>query len=286
MKKLFENWRRYVVAEMATPMTKYRRLMGMFQGDIENVDQVVMMTPENPHARSTPDEVNAERTELFKQDMKKAGYGYRPIQGMYGGPEDSYAIPHMSREDAAKYSYKYGQESFVYSVRQEGAEAKMIHEMVMIDYTGAQLDANYPADVYAEIYIVPPDVPTFIDAETTEMLNSQDLADAEDYYSNIPGAPDSGRMSMDFYGGKPVDKGQQVTAPANPRYVREATYIPIEPSEVPNTEEAKLLAESIKSRSLKINENSRLGSSVFHHRNMILTEKKKLLNLIINTEER
>ena len=284
MKKLFENWRKYMLVE-STPMTKYRRLMGMFQGDVESVDQVVMMTPENPHARSTSDEINALRTELFKQDMKKAGYGYRPVEGMYGGPEDSYAIPHMSKEDAAKYSYKYGQESFVYSIRQEGADAKMIHEMVMIDYTGAQQDGNYPADKYGEIYITPPNVTTYIDAETTEMLNSQDLADAEDYYSNIPGAPEKGRMSMDFYGGKDVDKGSQVKDPANPRYVREGTYIAISLDDVPKTKEAQTLAESIRTRSIKVSEAQRMGSSKYHHRKMIIHEKKKLLDIIENTEE-
>lgn len=279
MKKLFENWRRYVLNE-STPMTKYRRLMGMFQGDVENVDQVVMMTPENPHARPASNEVNAKRTELFRKDMRSSGYGYRPVEGMYGGPEDSYAIPHMSREDAAKYSYKYGQESFVYSVRQEGAGARMIHEMVMIDYGGAQQDERYPADIYGEIYIIPETVRTTVDAETTEMLNSEDLASAEDYYSNIPGAPEKGRLSMDFYGGKPVDKGQQVEDPASPRYVRESTYITIKESDVPSTEEAQALVSKIKDRSTKINESDRIGSSKYHHRKMLLAEKKELLNII------
>ena len=284
MKKLFENWRKYVLIE-STPMTKYRRLMGMFQGDVESVDQVVMMTPENPHARSTSDEINAKRTELFREDMKAAGYGYRPVEGMYGGPEDSYAIPHMSREDAARYSYKYGQESFVYSVRQEGADSKMIHEMVMIDYAGAQQDGRYPPELFGEIYIMPESVNTTIDAETTEMLNSQDLASAEDYYSNIPGAPEKGRLSMDFYGGKPVDKGQQVDDPANPRYVRESTYIAIRESDVPSTTEAQALAKKIKDRSTKINESNRLGSSKYHHRKMMLAEKQELLNIIKELEE-
>ena len=284
MKKLFENWRKYVLNE-STPMTKYRRLMGMFQGDVENVDQVVMMTPENPHARSTSDEVNAKRTELFREDMKRAGYGYRPIEGMYGGPEDSYAIPHMSRQDAAKYSYKYGQESFVYSVRQEGADARMIHEMVMIDYTGAQQDGRYPSDEYGEIYIVPETVNTDIDAETTEMLNSQDLAGADDYYSNIPGAPEKGRMSMDFYGGKPVDKGQQVQAPANPRYFRESTFLNIDKKSVPNDERAQQLFESIQKRSVLVNESDRIGASKYHHRKKILIEKKELYNIITKSEE-
>ncbi len=284
MKKLFENWRKYMIVE-STPMTKYRRLMGMFQGDVENVDQVVMMTPENPHARAASDEVNAKRTELFREDMKAAGYGYRPVEGMYGGPEDSYAIPHMSREDAARYSYKYGQESFVYSIRQEGADAKMIHEMVMVDYAGAQQDDRYPLEEFGEIYAMPQSVNTTIDAETTEMLNSEDLASAEDYYSNIPGAPEKGRMSMDFYGGKPVDKGQQVDDPANPRYVREGTYIVIRESDVPRTTEAQKLAKKIKERCNKINENNRLGSSKYHHRKMMLSEKQQLLNIIKKMEE-
>ena len=161
----------------------------------------------------------------------------------------------------------------------------MIHEMVMIDYTGAQQDGNYPAGQYGEIYITPPNVATHIDAETTEMLNNQDLSDAEDYYSNIPGAPDEGRMSMDFYGGKDVDKGSQVSDPANPRYVREGTYIPIRATSVPSTEEAQQLAERIRKRSTMVSEPDRIGSSKHHHRNMIISEKKRLLKIIKKMEE-
>ena len=96
----------------------------------------------------------------------------------------------------------------------------------MVDYEQAEQDPNFPLEEYGELYVVPSTVGTSIDAKTTEMLNAKDLESATDYYSNIPGGDDK-KFSMDFYGGKPVDQGTPASAPANPRYVREGTFLNI-----------------------------------------------------------
>ena len=85
MKKLFENWRRYTYLVEATQWTQYQRMIDMLKGDVESVNEISILTPENPHAKPTPD-VNAARTDLFFKIMKGGGYGYRKIDGMYGGP--------------------------------------------------------------------------------------------------------------------------------------------------------------------------------------------------------
>jgi hypothetical protein len=82
----------------ATAWTQYGRVMDMFTGDVESVDQIVIMTPENPHAKPLTAKQNAARVKVFKQEMASAGYGYRKVEGMYEGPEDSFVIPHMSKE--------------------------------------------------------------------------------------------------------------------------------------------------------------------------------------------
>jgi hypothetical protein len=257
--------------------------MDMFAGDVESVDQLVIMTPENPHAKPLSKEQNAARIKVFKQEMASAGYGYRKVEGMYEGPEDSFVIPHMSEKDAARFCYKYGQESFVYSVKQEGAEAKMLHKLVVINYDKPEQDPAYPIEEYGPVYIIPSQVSTTVDAEATKVLNMQDLHKAPDYYSNIPGDPEGTRFSMDFYGDK--EKGTAIGAPRNPRYIREGTFVGILESEIPNIDDASVLVESIRKRCKMINENDRLGSSKYHHRKMILVEKNKLKQIIKEQNE-
>ena len=262
----------------ATAWTQYGRVMDMFTGDVESVDQIVIMTPENPHAKPLTAKQNAARVKVFKQEMASAGYGYRKVEGMYEGPEDSFVIPHMSKEDAARFCYKYGQESFVYSVKQEGAEAKMLHELVVINYDKPEQDPAYPIEEYGPVYVVPSQVSTTVDAEATKVLNMQDLHKAPDYYSNIPGDPEGTRFSMDFYGDK--EKGTAIGAPRSPRYIREGTFVRVLETEVPKTDIASELVQSIRNRCKMINESDRMGSSKYHHRKMILVEKKKLKEII------
>lgn len=268
----------------ATQWTKYQRVVDMLKGDIEAVDEISILTPENPHAKPTPD-FNDARQNLFHQDMKSAGFGLRSIGGMYGGPEDSYVIPHMSVDEAARIAKKYGQESFVYSVKQD-ADKPMLHQMHVVDFTNAQQDPRFPVEEYGAIYHVPPGQPvkTTVETESNDVQEFFDLIGASDYYSYIPGKGEKEdlKTKIDFYSDKPVVKGDPQKPPGSgPRYVRES-FQPISVKEAKSSQnpEVKELTESIQSRVSKIQESERLGGSKMHHRQMILREKKRLSEIL------
>tara|TARA_R100000008_G_scaffold85023_2_gene73880 strand:+ start:332 stop:1231 length:900 start_codon:yes stop_codon:yes gene_type:complete len=296
MKKLFESWRRYTYLAEATQWTKYQRITDMLRGNVDAVDEISVLTPENPHAQPTPD-FNAARTELFLGMLNNAGFGYRQIDGMYGGPETSYVIPHMSIEEAARFSYMFGQESFVYSVKQD-AEEPMLHQLIMIDgYDSAQVDEQYDTGEYGDIYLVVDDVQHHVDVESNDLVEFGKLMDEKDFFSSIPDKhyidTDTGepvtkkgpRFKMDFYPDKPKDivRGAPVSEPGSgPRYPRleEGNYLFIDELEVPKTKESKKLLENIRKRAKLIKQKNRLGSSKYHHRKMIIQEKKKLLKIM------
>ena len=293
MKKLFENWRKFSKLTEGTQWTKYRRITDMLKGDVASVDEISVLTPENPHAKPTPN-VNSKRTGLFLELISQAGYGFRQIDGMYGGKEVSYVVPHLSKEEAARYSYMFGQESFVYSVRQEGDEP-ILHQLIMIDgYESAEQDPQYDIEEYGAIYSVPTSVQTHVDVETNDLVEFGDLVGEKDFYSNVPDKnyiddktgeavhKPGPRFKMDFYPDEPKDA--VVTKPtkppgSSPRYMRE-TFIHINSTEVPNTQKAKKLAENIHKRSIFIAEKDRTGSSKYHHRKMIIKEKKELKQIM------
>ena len=272
----------------ATQWSQYNRIMDMFSGEVGSVDQIVIMSPMNPHAKAISAEQNEKRKEAFLEDMKRAGFGYRMIEGMYGGPEDSYIIPHMSAKEATFYCYKYAQESFVYSVRQDPApspEDAILHQMCYINFQDPQQDPNYPEDIYGQMYIVPEGASHTVGEETTDMNDFSQMAGATDYYSSVPkkGSKVGPKFSMDFdfESGKKGKITKPMSSPRSPKYPRlEETYISIKESEIPNTTEAKKLVESINARAVKINEKDRIGSSRWRERLKMNGEKKKLLDLI------
>jgi len=300
MKKLFENWRRYTYLAEATQWTKYQRITDMLRGNIDAVDEISVLTPENPHAQPTP-AVNPARTELFLGMLQSAGFGYRQIDGMYGGPETSYVVPHMSIEEAARFSYMFGQESFVYSMKQDAREPdaqaiSMLHQLIMIDgYESAQVDEQYDTEEYGDIYLVPDEVQHHVDVESNDLVEFGKLMDEKDFFSSIPDKhyidTDTGeevtkkgpRFKMDFYPDEPkqVVRGEPVSPPGSgPRYMREGTYIFVDPNEVPVTKESKKLLENIRKRTKLIKQKNRMGKSKYHHRKMIIQEKKKLLKIM------
>tara|TARA_Y100000592_G_scaffold85879_1_gene138501 strand:+ start:4464 stop:5363 length:900 start_codon:yes stop_codon:yes gene_type:complete len=296
MKKLFENWRRYTYLAEATQWSQYQRVMDMLRGDVDAVDEISILTPENPHAKKDyPQEQNDARTELFLGMMSSAGFGYRQIDGMYDNAEVSYVVPHMSIDEAAKYSYMFGQESFVYSVKQD-AEKPMLHQLIVIDgYENAEHDPQYDESVYGKVYSLPSQVEHHVDVESNDLVEFGELADEKNYFSNIPDksyvdpktkkkvTKKGPRFKMDFYPDEPktISRGKPRSPQGSgPRYPVNETYIIIDINELPKTKESKKLVENIKKRTKLIKQKDRTGKSKHHHRKMIIQEKKKLKKIM------
>ena len=70
----------------ATQETEYQRIMNMLRGGVESVDQMAILTPENPKAQKISPQQNAARAEEFEKELATAGYGFRIVSGMYENP--------------------------------------------------------------------------------------------------------------------------------------------------------------------------------------------------------
>lgn len=278
----------------ATQETEYQRIMNMLRGGVESVDQMAILTPENPKAQKISPQQNAARAEEFEKELAAAGYGFRIVSGMYENPEDSYLVPHMTLEDAKRFAYKYGQESFIHSSRQgEG----MRHSLEYPDYASESIDPSYDTATYGEILQVPPQVQIKTSTPADSVLGHEEMASASDYYSHVPNkswdekTKDGKLRPAGEKAGKrfSIDLDFDQTAPGgydpeeklrDPRYVREAKYIFIKKSDIPDTIEARKLAESIQFLSKQIVETNRLGSSKYYARMRMRGMKKKLEAMI------
>jgi hypothetical protein len=282
------------VMSEATQETEYKRIMNMLQGGVESVDQMAILTPENPKAEPLTPKQNAARAEEFEKELAAAGYGFRTVSGMYEGPEDSYLVPHMTLEDAKRFAYKYGQESFIHSSRDgEG----MKHSLEYPDYGAETADPSYDEETYGKILEVPPQVQIASSTPADSVLGHADMAAASDYYSHVPdkkwdekvkdgklrpaGEKAGNRFSIDFDFDKSATTGYDPEDDLrDPRYVREAKYIFINKADVPNTMEARKLVENIQALSKQVTESNRLGSSRYYARMRLRGFKKQLQEMI------
>ena len=278
----------------ATQETEYKRIMNMLRGGVESVDQMAILTPENPKAQKISPQQNAARAEEFEKELATAGYGFRIISGMYENPEDSYLIPHMTLEDAKRFAYKYGQESFIHSSRQDDG---MRHSLEYPDYEDEKVDPSYDKETYGDILQIPSQIQIKSSVPADSVLGHGDMASASDYYSHVPnksygekikggklrpaGEKPGKRFSIDLDFDQEASSGYDPEDNLrDPRYVREAKYIFIKKEDVPNTIEARKLAENIEFLSKQVVETNRLGSSKYYARMRMRGMKKKLEAMI------
>ncbi len=282
------------VLKEGTQETAYNRIMSTLQGDVESIDQVAILTPANPNAEAIPQKQNDARAEEFEKELAAAGYGFRIVSGMYEGPEDSYMIPHMTIEDAKKFAYKYGQQSFIHSSR---GEEGMQHNLEYPDFSESEIDPSYDATTFGPIFRVPPQVNIKSSVPATNVLGHDQMAQASDYYSHVPdkswdakvkggedreaGRKAGKRFSIDFDFDQTAMDGYDPEADLrDPRYVREAKYIFVNKVDVPNTMKARKLVEGIEELSRQIVESNRLGSSKYYSRLRMRGMKKQLAQLV------
>jgi hypothetical protein len=292
------------IIKEATQNVKYDRIMKLLSGDVGAVDQVVIVTPENPHAIPLTPQQNKNRTEEFEKELAHAGYGFRTVSGMYEGPEDSYVIPHMTLADAKKYSYKYGQQTFIHSRRQEApeTEGQFFHGMYEIDFSKATENPAYDKAEYGPgIYNTVSSVGIKDITPSSTISGHDKMASATDYYSHIPdekwaekekgvgkdrkvrpaGEKLGKRFSIDFFNDQETPfRGNQDIKLKDPKYIRESRYIIISSEDASNAPGSKKLVDEISILSKKVNESTTLGSHVRYSRLKLVAKKRELLKLM------
>jgi hypothetical protein len=129
----------------------YSRVVRMLKGDVPTVDQVAIMTAHNPMGQTATPEQNNKANTRLRADLRQSnfiaahrrsnkgimggGFGGGEIEGkgkFSGNIEDSFLIPHMSREIAIHFARKYKQLSFIWGkkIRDEKGGTTMRFEYI------------------------------------------------------------------------------------------------------------------------------------------------------------
>jgi len=110
MKLLLENWRKY--KKTLLKEGGFSRIRQIMLGQVPSIDQVGILTAENPHGVPSPPEQNKALMKQLKQALQ--GVGYTNIGGSFGSPEQSVFINNISRDDMTKLGHDFGQEAVIW----------------------------------------------------------------------------------------------------------------------------------------------------------------------------
>jgi hypothetical protein len=230
---------------------KFAKIMNALRGDVPHVNQMGIMTAQNPLGVEAPaQQNNAANRELLKE-LRRAnfrGYPVNPrwIMGKFGNIEDSYFIPHIDRNTLITLGARFGQRSVIWGQK-------------MQDEDGTYIRFEY-IDTPAET--LPLDPSTYQTSQTRDVvLAGKEAAERSDLFSAKP-FPRSG---IDKRTGRPATVRKFVIPFFDPTYEK-AKFAPdkasvmkpvedsvsAEPSflssELPDTPEVRRLVEEIRNR--------------------------------------
>mgnify|MGYP003647011379 CR=1 FL=1 len=110
MKLILENWREY--KKTILKESGFSRIRQIMLGQVPSIDQIGILTAENPDGEIVGVEQNEEAMKQLKQSLQ--GIGYTNIGGSFGGPEKSVFINNISRDDVCSLGIEFGQESVIW----------------------------------------------------------------------------------------------------------------------------------------------------------------------------
>jgi len=93
----------------------FARARRIMMGDVPHINTVGIMTAHNPAYRDEfADDSNKERNRHLWDHLRTAGYGPAKMKGKYGRWEDSFLIPHITKDDIITLGRRYGQEAVIW----------------------------------------------------------------------------------------------------------------------------------------------------------------------------
>ena len=105
----------------------FARVMRILWGDVPNVRQIGILTANNPNYQQLPQAENDERNRRLMDQLRASNYGPIKIKGKFTGAttgkeEDSFLVPHISREATLSFGQHFGQGDVIWGQKKADEE--------------------------------------------------------------------------------------------------------------------------------------------------------------------
>tara|TARA_R110000796_G_scaffold220375_2_gene336482 strand:+ start:4012 stop:4764 length:753 start_codon:yes stop_codon:yes gene_type:complete len=220
----------------------YARVRQMMMGLVPSIGTLGILTAQNPGGQAGSAEENLQANANLMADLVARNYGVIPIEGSYGGAEDSFLVPNITRDDIAALGIKYGQEAVIWGRKttEEVGEPYFTFEYLEGDKTIQTRDVS---------------------------LGGSEVQGKEDFYSSKKGRKFYIPFFDDAYeGAKPADGGRSIS---------------LQGDELPDDSRIEEIVHKINSHVKLSLEENRTSKSRWHHRGLIKEYRKRLDEVLI-----
>jgi hypothetical protein len=180
--------------------TKFAKLLNALRGDVPHINQMGIITANNPLGNpASAQENNTRNRELLKdlRHLNYQGHAINPqwLMGKFGNIEDSYFVPHIDRTTLISLAARFGQKSVIWGQKKD--------DLVQFEYIESSGNAE----------------PLSPDSYTTTqtrnvVISGKEASEREDMFSAAP-FPASG---IDKRTGQPVTPRKFVIPFFDPEY--------------------------------------------------------------------
>ena len=229
----------------------FSRLRQIMLGQVPVIDTVGIITAENPGGKAAPIPQNKKNNKKLMGQLRSKNYGPIKVRGKFGEKENSFMVPLMTREDVIELGQEYGQEAVIWGEKLEDDDGNPYFRFEYIEFVKDE-DGNHIASETVETRDV--------------SLGGAEAQEREDFYSEKAGRK--------FY--IPFFDDDYETA----RSEEGGRRVSFMESELPVTKEVAFLITHIQDGALSLQENTRTGKSMWHHRGVMRAHMRRLQSIV------
>jgi len=108
MQQAMNEWKKFLNE------SGFNRIMNILTGNVPAVDSVGFLTAANPHAQPTPAKKNIELNQQLAAWLRQRGLGFIRIRGRFGGPEKSFIVNNITKDETIAAGLEFEQEAVIW----------------------------------------------------------------------------------------------------------------------------------------------------------------------------
>jgi hypothetical protein len=109
MKNFVNEWKQFLLNESG-----FNRIMAILTGNVPAVDSVAFITAANPYGEPTSSKVNVKRNKELAEWLRSRGLGFIRIRGRFGGPEKSFIVNNITKDETIAAGLEFEQEAVIW----------------------------------------------------------------------------------------------------------------------------------------------------------------------------